>query len=185
MAGLWFKTESVPGKANLLDQMIGLDHLWPLVKDQSILDVGCAEGLIAFKCMEHGARSIRGIDNRRMAIQFALAGNSYHKAHFECTNAENYLPTRHDVVLLLSVLHKFREPTQVFWRMLTSCNHCCVVRVPNGCWPVLRDSRSGNKPILLEAIAEECGFVVDQIVDGPIDSDRGPQAVVYLRRALV
>lgn len=181
--GLWFKAEGIDGKADAGAQMLGLDLLWFSVDGKSVLDAGCAEGLIAEKVKRCGAVNVVGIDNRPDAIKVARKRNNAASGiHFDVADVEIYRPEKADVILLLGVLHKLSNPEEVFTRMLNACGELCVLRLPGDCWPVMMDSRSGSRPVDLEFLAAGCGFCLQAIDFGPADS-RGNQIVIYLRRS--
>lgn len=175
----WFATASGQGKSSLEQQSVGLDPLWPLVIGRTVLDVGCAEGLIARRCLDIGAASVHGVELREQAVWHTRA------LQVPCDNADadDYMPKQaYDIVLMLAILHKLKKPADVFRRMLASCNITAVVRLPNGSWPLLVDSRSGSVPIDLEQVASNEGFRLVQVTHGPV-CDKGPQWTGYFTRS--
>lgn len=171
-------------KAPLEQQLIGLEPLWPEIGCASVLDVGCAEGLISWRCLKSGARLVHGIDDRQEAIKEAAGWVSgYARAHgqvfgFWTADAEVWEPPQsYDVVLMLGILHKLKNPAKALCKYLTVCDEFAVFRLPEGGWPILQDSRSGNQPFDLERVAHECGFKLTETAAGP----RG-QTVGYLWR---
>jgi SAM-dependent methyltransferase len=176
-------------KAPLAQQLTGLESLLAMVTDKSVLDVGCAEGLILAECLDRGARTSYGVDIRQEAIERALENRQITLAArrsavgLECADVNDWRPHRHyDIVLLLGILHKLADPGKVFRRMLGHCKHTCVVRLPHDDWPVLTDARSGNKPHNLVAIAEDCGFEMIRIAAGPAVGGNPAQWTGYLQR---
>jgi SAM-dependent methyltransferase len=176
-------------KAPLAQQLTGLGLMLSMVTDKSVLDVGCAEGLILAECLDRGARTAYGVDIRQAAIERALENKHIALAArrscvgLECADVNDWRPHRHyDIVLLLGVLHKLADPSAVLRRMLGCCRNVCVVRLPHDDWPVLRDSRSGDKPHNLLAVAEDCGFLMARIEAGPKVGDTPPQWTGYLER---
>lgn len=177
--GNWFDTNTKKGKTTLERQMVGLEYLQEMVPGKSVLDVGCAEGKIAAMMLQFGATEADGVENRLDAVKHArsLGVNAIE------ADANLYVTWRaYDLVLALGILHKLASPAESLNLLLMSCAESCVIRLPAGQWPVLRDSRSGGVPIDLGDVAEKNGFVVVRETAGPIDEDRGPQAVIYLER---
>jgi 2-polyprenyl-3-methyl-5-hydroxy-6-metoxy-1,4-benzoquinol methylase len=168
-------------KAPIEQQMVGLDPLWCEVKGRTVLDVGCAEGLIALECKKAGARLILGIDNRESAVKEArgvLDCDTTYTCDVVVADVIEWEPrASFDVVLMLGVLHKLPNPEQVFARFLGKCNDLAVVRLPS--WPILRDERSGNVRINMDLVAAWSSFELEQVTDGPHG-----QRVGYLRRMM-
>lgn len=163
-------------KAPMGQQAIGLDPLWELAKGKTILDVGSAEGLIAERCERLGALCVDCFDSRPQAVA-------------ECTrrglcawvaDADTMQPIdRYSIVLMLGILHKLAYPTEALQRFLGASYKYAVIRLPHGQWPIMTDSRSGGIPIDLGSVADQDGFEVYQVTDGPGDP---AQWVGYLRR---
>lgn len=171
------------GKTRTLDQqMTGLESLWPLLHGQSVLDIGCAEGLLSRECVKHGAAIVYGIDNRISAITAANL-DAPKNCTFAVRDANSYSPVAgFDVVLMLAVLHKLRDPSAAFRRLLGACSDLCVVRLPHNDWPVLRDPRSGDRPHNLAAVAESAGFELLRVADGPVADGQPPEWVGFFKR---
>ncbi len=176
---MWFK--SAGGKVGLEQQLIGLEYLWPMVSGRSVLDVGCAEGDIAELCVECGASYLLGVENRQDAVRFAKRKG----LNVVLGNVEEWLPEKSfDVVMLLGVLHKLRNPAEVLERMLKACTGCCVVRLPGAGWPVLTDERSGSKPIDLHRAMVEAGWRLEHRTAGPRVEGSPAQWVGYMMRVV-
>lgn len=177
----WFDAPGRPGYRTLEQQLTGLDPLWPQLKNASVLDVGCAEGFISARCKHAGATVLDGIEIRKDAVARCRdMGLNVIQA-----DANEWIPpVQYDVVLLLAVLHKLRNPGNAFARFLERCDELCVVRLRHSDWPILRDARSGNKPFYLERIATGAGFGLEHVSEGPIDNGNPPEWVGYLRRGL-
>lgn len=162
-------------KAPFDQQRIGLELLWPSVKGKTVLDVGCAEGAISKACLHNGAKSVHGVDNRKDAIQEAAESVA---GEFWVADVDVWEPVgSYDIVLMLGVLHKLKDPESALARCLNACDGMAVIRLPQGQWPVLRDSRSGNEPQHLGALAESFGFKLAHTAEGPAS-----QWVGYLSR---
>lgn len=176
----WFKLPGAPGKCTLEQQLTGLGELWNVVRGHTVLDVGCAEGLIGKRCLEAGAAAVHGVENRLDAVKMTRA------LGIPCDHADvsRYVPSdEFDVVLLLGILHKLGTPSHVLARMLEACRVCCVIRLPHDDWPVLRDSRSGNRPFDLASVAKRSGFELMLQADGPACEGNPPQWVGYFLRS--
>lgn len=157
-------------------QLIGLEQLQ--VSGRTVLDVGCAEGLIGEWCLKQGAYLVRGVELRLdYAKQAAKRLNSVVVA-----DADSYeFGEAHDVVLALGVLNKLARPASSLRRMLAACKEVCVLRLSAGQWPVMRTDRAPEGADLAAA-ALKAGFTTAEVCDGPVDPGTGPQVVVYLTR---
>lgn len=172
--GNWFDTDSKKGKVTVAQQLTGLNGLPDLVIGATVFDLGCAEGQIAALCKHWGAKAVHGVDNRLDAVDHAVSLG----VDAVVADAGTYSPPEsHDIVLLLGILHKLKNPARTLERMLRKCNRYCVIRLPADQWPVLCDGRSGHVPFDLAKSATACGFYVERISMGP----RG-QWVGFLRR---
>lgn len=177
----WFDTPGKPGDRTVEQQMIGLEPLWPRLKNCTVLDVGCAEGFITQRAKEAGAELVDGIEIRADAVARCKAmGLTVLQA-----DANTWVPpVRYDVVLLLAVIHKLQHPYAALRRYLAACDDLCVIRLRHCDWPIMRDARSGNVPVNLESAAKVSGFRLQQVKQGPIDNGNPPEFVGYLRRGL-
>jgi SAM-dependent methyltransferase len=173
--GNWFDTDTKKGKVTLEQQLTGLGLLKKIVPGKTVFDLGCAEGQIAAQVMAWGAISVDGVDNRFDAVAHAV---SLGVNAIEGDANEFQMAGTHDVVLLLGILHKLKNPAETLRRMLSACKETCAIRLPCGQWPVLRDSRSGGDDIDLLSVATDEGFVIFAEAQGPHG-----QWVGYLRRA--
>jgi trans-aconitate methyltransferase len=186
----WFSEPGKPGFRSMALQKQGLEPLWTgALAGASVLDVGCAEGLISLKCLRGGAATVHGIDNRAGAIKAAAKAAADAKVAkrclFEVKDASTYAPARtYDVVLLLAVLHKLRDPSVAFQRFLRAADETCVVRLPRTDWPVLMDARSENVAHNLALVAEREGFELAGETDGPRVDDQPHEWVGYFARKL-
>lgn len=173
----WFPVGRAAGNERTLpQQMIGLR---PLVDEfrtsakrgrpLSVLDVGCAEGLIGMEMMKAGASRLHGVelvpervrDAQRMAI-----GDK--RCTFEVGDLGAYQPTGlYDVVMALSILHKLPDPSAALRRLVEDvCDRMVVIRLPPGNGPVVIDRRSGNHRHDLGAVLDSLGFNLEEETEG-------------------
>jgi SAM-dependent methyltransferase len=170
----WCRPDGKDSDRTVKQQLTGLDQLWPRVRDKTVIDVGCAEGVVAFECLAYGAAAVLGVEMRQPAVHEANR-----KAEREClpflakqADANTWAPpTQADVILLLAILHKLAEPAQALDRFLAAGagDNCTVVlRTRRRDWPVLRDARSGMRPQRLDAVLHKHGFTLVHEDDGPV-----------------
>jgi len=181
MGKVWFG-----GDRTVEQQMVGLQKLWMEVKGKTVLDVGCAEGAISHECKRRGARYVHGVEHRRDAVDYANKKYAVEgEVSFACRDANTWSSEHSwDVVLLLSVLHKLRNPTLVLQRMAVSCNGLCVIRLPGDDWPILKDQRSGNEPHNLERVMDAAGFDLEDATEGATVDPHPPEWIGYFRRRI-
>lgn len=164
--GPWFN-----GDRTLAQQMEGLDLLLESVRRKSVLDVGCAEGLIDFELIRAGALAIHGVEAQptRVADANRLRGDM--PCTFEQVDANTWRPRRaYHVVLLLSVLHKLKDPIAACMRFAEAASEMVVIRLPpNHANPVVIDSRSNNKPHHLGEKLKQAGFRQRAVARGHLD----------------
>lgn len=133
------------GKWPLISRLEGIEPLLPLAKDADVLDVGCAEGVIAQQFLAAGARSVHGFDidgARVTAARYVCAdakGDAVFKLdsvapwpEFSARNAE-LLRHGYDIVLYLAV-HQHLEPglrDAVLDGLLGLARHAFAIRMPD------------------------------------------------------
>lgn len=171
----WFcLPDGGPCRVMVDERLVGLRPLMDEVREQkrrgrplTILDVGCAEGLIAIRLAKLGAAHVHGIDRDRERIQRAKHLRGSMPCSFEWTRADYYTPPRvYGVVMALSVLHQTVNPSEALHRLVSlRCDRMVVLRLPSG--PVVMDRRSGYRPHDLDAVLRGLGFRLAEETQGP------------------
>lgn len=163
----WFTTPGRLGDRTLESQLIGLDRLLRECDGQTILDVGCAEGLIGMELARRGARMVHGVEVVPGHIDVAKELRGDLPCSFEVANANSYEPQgQFDTVLMLAVLHKLKDPSSACKRFAAAAQRTVVIRLP----PyglVIVDARSENVPHDIGLAMDEAGFTLDEVVAGP------------------
>lgn len=189
MADLWFKIGSNPGYRFVKEQLTGLDKLQTWCQRASILDLGCAEGLIGKYYVDsvgadllHGIESVpeRVAEAQRQCAQYEVDGQKY--VEFFCADlndaaalAELPLRPRYDVVLALAILHKLKDPVGMLRWAAARCDQTLVVRMP-GSEDSFSDKRSGGVVVEpAKILAGEWDLVIDRA--GP----RGERNLIFRR----
>jgi hypothetical protein len=163
----WFTTEKRPGDRTLVQQTTGLEplfkHLGKRDPPLTLLDVGCAEGLITMACFDHGAIACHGVEIVPGHVDVANKLRGGRACTFEVGDANDWKPQRqYDVVLLLATLHKLREPLEACKRFAAAARSLVVIRLPPG-GPVIRDERTNFYPFDIGA----CMVGFDLLEAGP------------------
>jgi 2-polyprenyl-3-methyl-5-hydroxy-6-metoxy-1,4-benzoquinol methylase len=176
----WFSTQGRPGDRTLADQMKGLGWLFENCAGKVILDVGCAEGLLSIELAKRGA-IVDGVDVVPGHIEVAnrLAAHWRPKIDFRVADANTWHPLReYDIVLLLAVLHKLRDPSLAAATMAGHARKHVVLRLPPLDAPIIVDSRSGNQPHNIHTVMKSAGF---SCIEANYDGHFGEWIGVYER----
>jgi SAM-dependent methyltransferase len=161
----WFSMPGRVGDRTIDQQMKGLDRLPKITKGKTVLDIGCAEGLISLRVSALGARAVHGVEIVKAHVEVARALVGPHEnISFEVGDANVWEPhDGFDVTLMLAVLHKLRNPTDAARRFAHVTREWCIVRLPPETAPVVLDDRSGRQPHDIEAALRDEGFRLDDI----------------------
>lgn len=162
----WFEVDGRPGDRTLEMQLLGLDPLFDEAKGATILDVGCAEGLISMELAKAGAMT-HGIEIVPSHIETArqLRGNL--SCSFEVADANVWIPDQeYTIVLLLAILHKLQEPSKACAKFALAAKDLVVMRLPPEKAPVIVDKRSGNVPHDMKAVMTWYGFELERVTRG-------------------
>lgn len=168
----WFVLPDRPGDRTLEQQLRGLDPLLAEVRNRSVLDVGCAEGLISIRAAEAGALFVHGLEivPGHVAIAQRLAEERNLPCTFTQANVNLYTPIQsYDIVLLLAVLHKLQDPAERARSYAMLCNDLCVIRMSPDGTEIINDARSFNVPYDIGAVMRSLGFYVERAERGPYD----------------
>lgn len=175
----WFATATRPGDRTLEQQLIGLHKVLAEVAGKTVIDAGCAEGLLSMEMAKAGAVKCVGLEvvAGHVALGKTLVGDL--PCELVVANLNDFDVSRlepADVVLMLAVLHKLKDPSSVCARLAALAKDLCVIRLP----PyglVIVDDRSGGVPHDIGAVMDAAGFVLESEERGPLDEWLG-----YFRR---
>lgn len=156
--------------------------LGPALKEcsgRTVLDIGCAEGLVAFEFAKAGA-TVRGVEVVREHLKVAerLRRETELPVTFEYGDlATMKARSRYDIVLALGVAHKLANPEVGVRFAFESSKNLMVLRTSstthNG---VLKSKRYGGSADL-SAESKRAGFSIESIEQGPRD-----EKVYYFRK---
>lgn len=162
----WFAIDGVqPGDRTLDEQLLGLDAIAPAIKGRTVLDLGCAEGLILKHCVEawgaSGGAGVSIVPTEIMAARGLCAGLpiALHQADL---NAPWPIAMPHDgfgVILALSILHKLADPAQALRRLavFAADDGVVAIRLPS---PIIHDARSGWRTFDVRPAMVAAGFAL-------------------------
>lgn len=180
----WFEIPGLQrGPRTLEEQLKGLEVALAEAKGKSVLDLGCAEGLIALEFLRAGAASVFGCDCNEGAIEQARTLNAMRpQARFEVLNLHAMIADpapgqwRADVVLALAILHKTLEPEKAACFAASLAGELLVVRLPGGSKGAI-GSKWGRESCDLREVLPRAGLRLEQQVKGPRN-----ELVQYWRR---
>lgn len=163
----WFSTPNRPGDRTLAQQLTGLDDLRARVRGKTVLDVGCAEGLIAMQLFDDGAAAVHGLEivNEHVIVANRLRGDR--ACTFEVADANDYKPVReYDIVIMLALLQKLRNPSAACARLIAAARSMVVLRLPPATAPTVIDARSGDVPHHIGQVMTSNGFMLKNAQTG-------------------
>ncbi|MCC6781676.1 MAG: sulfotransferase domain-containing protein [Planctomycetes bacterium] len=169
------------GKWPEAERLQGLEGLLAGLRGQSVLDLGCAEGIVARACLDHGAEAVHGFELdatriatcRRIAPEpraLFLPGSVAPWQDFATRHAAT-LRSGYDVVLHLGLHHHLppRERRAVLLGALARCRHTFALRTQTALF-------ASEK---LDELLRGQGFVLEQTV-APANAAQG-QLRIYRR----
>lgn len=167
----WFHTKGRVGDRTLTQQLMGLDLLFESCKGKTVLDIGCAEGLISIELAKRGALAVHGVE---IVPGHVDVGNKLRKGlpvTLEVGDANEWKPKRdYDIVIMLALLHKLKDPTAGCVRFAARAREMVVLRLPPLHAPTIIDERSGFEPHNVAMPMAALGFeLVHEARDGPFD----------------
>lgn len=157
----WFTTNGRPGDRTLKEQLVGLDDLRERVVDKTVLDVGCAEGLISMQLFDEGARAVHGIEIVPGHVEIANKLRAERACTFEVADANHYTPVRqYDIVIMLAILQKLRDPSKACRTFAAAAREMVVLRLPPANAPTVIDARSGGYLHRIGDVMTSSGFML-------------------------
>lgn len=177
----WFALPGQKGFRQFQDQVAGLQLLPQYAPGARVLDLGCAEGLIGFWLMEHGAQHLDGVEivesrvltARRLATKRAPGKVArFHKQWLDdlAVRPPGWLLPEYDIALFLSIAQKLPDPAGVIAFVAERTRRAVAVRQPD---PVIADRRSQFRPCDVPALLAGKGFRL--LSERRVPNDRGEQ----------
>jgi Methyltransferase domain len=136
----WFKIGNNGGQWDIARQDAGLSEID--FKGKTVLEIGCAEGLVSLQNLKRGAKLTHGIEYRERAVEVAnsIAGvlglgdvaRFYWGDIGDTTNAFSQpgMLERYDVIIAMAVLQKVTNQPRVLGKILEKCGSTLVLRLP-------------------------------------------------------
>lgn len=128
----WFKLPGQEGDRTLEEQIFALQPALAECKGKTVLDMGCAEGLISFEFAKAGATRVLGIDVVYAHLEVANSLKGDLPVEFKRYNLKKVRGERagvkFDIVLALGVIHKMDYPIHALEWAARSCNDLLLLR---------------------------------------------------------
>lgn len=180
----WFKVPGInkPADRTLEEQMRGLDRALAAAPGKTVLDLGCAEGLIALEFAKVGAK-VTGVEVLDYHLEVALDVCGHRvdliKHDLNVWSEVESNAWRSEIVLALAVLHKLRDVKRGLELAARSAGNLIVFR-----WPAWYDIKNGvlrskhhASAVEVRGVMTREGFALEHRAEGP----RG-EPVEYWRR---
>lgn len=182
----WFQIPGVQdGPRTLAEQMLGLDPLLAEVSGKTVLDLGCAEGLISIAVAGAGAEVVDACDNNAAFVETArqYASNVAGKGVIVCEADLNagmpaWTAGGYDIVLALAIIHKLKLPAERLGQAADLARSLLVIRLPvHAVDGVFHAKYRPDQRCDVVAVMTSRGFDLERIEPGPRD-----EQVQYWRR---
>lgn len=181
----WMAVPGIREQADraLSEQMAGLEDALALTPGKTVLDLGCAEGLIGREFALAGAASVLGIEVLETHLEVARkACADCKQMKFICANLTDYMPAHEppeqfDIVLCLGIAHKLRHPETVMRFSCRSAKDLVCFRAPASNWNGWFRAKHGGERCHVPTVMTRWGFELEKHIAGK----RG-EGVEYWRR---
>lgn len=177
----WFAVGNQPGDRTLAQQMKGLDRLMAAVPGKTVLDCGCAQGLISIEMARAGAKYVHGVEILQPFVDTAWReANGLENVGFERGDMNTWVPpTRFEILTALAILQKLRDPCAVAGWMAHAATELIVIRTPPGRDPwVLPPERGRTVPHDIGRVLRDRGWRLSEQIAGTFD-----EVIGYWERA--
>jgi SAM-dependent methyltransferase len=166
------------------DQAAGLEPAFATCAGKSVLDLGCAEGLLAHEFARRGAREVHGLELVREHVAVARQLAAGLNCTFEVANLQEVVqsePARgYDIVCALAVIHKIRDMKRALKWCARSAAELLLIRTGRKYESDHMVSKRDTKiAVNVPAVLKSEGFDLDQTVEG---SEKHHEGVQYWRR---
>jgi ribosomal protein L11 methylase PrmA len=170
------------GERTLAEQMMGLEPALAECAGKTVIDFGCAEGLIGIEFAKHRAHvlgfelqdrfvktaneqaQLAGIASRCGFVGYDLAGfvNPEVPEDFKV-----FWKGQADIVLALAIVHKLPDPGTALANMASLARQRLVLRLPIGSTGVIPYKQNRSVSCDSRQILPAAGMRLEQVCDGP------------------
>ena len=122
------------GNVDFADRWNDLNEMLDLDRDDTVLDIGCAEGLISIEVSKK-VKKVTGFDVEPFRIKNAennAKEQNIRNVEFLVSNYKNFRYKEYDKILCLGVYHKIKDGSRraMLETMFNSCRKQFYIRVP-------------------------------------------------------
>jgi len=130
---LYYKTDN-KGNVNFIDRWKDLEKILDLETNDSVLDIGCAEGLISLEVAKK-VKTVIGFDIEPYRIEIAKYNakqQNIKNINFLIDNYRTFNYTTYDKILCLGVYHKIKNVLRLetLKKIFDCCKKQIYIRVP-------------------------------------------------------
>ena len=156
----------------LAEQMLGLAPALAFAAGKSVLDLGCAEGLIGREFARAGAREVLGIELLNSHLEVArVACKDAPQMRFVCSHLDEYIdahpePAQFEVVLALGIIHKLPEPKRILEYAARSATELLCFRAPAHATDGVTYSKHTKRGVNVPETMRAQGFVEGELIPG-------------------
>lgn len=163
------------GRRTLGEQMLGLESALASCDGRSVLDMGCAEGMIALEFARAGAH-VYAVDYKQDMIDTAKrVAAGQRRLAFEAVDLRNVIRKARlagkwrtfDIVLALAVLHKLDDPKAATEFVAESCKDLAIIRLPIHAPDGIIRAKHGGRAADVRRIMAAHGFRLEKTAEGP------------------
>lgn len=176
----WLKVPGIrpDGDRSLDEQMMGVREALPEAKGKTVLDLGCAEGLIGREFALAGAAGVLGIESLADHLKVARAAcadcpqMSFEQAYLQDWIPAHDPPMVFDIVLALGIIHKLYDPAVPLRWAARACGDLLLFRAPANAWDgwvTAKHKAPGAQTRVrchVPTVMAEEGFVLERKIDG-------------------
>lgn len=183
MAKGWFKIPGVrDGDRTIEEQLLGLSPALAECKGKTILDLGCAEGVISREFARAGAASVTAIELLEPHLVIARQLCKGLNIEFICAHIGDYIKVQsaikqYDFVLALGIIHKLPDPNVPLVFAARSAKDLVLFRAPALAAHGVIKSKFTKMTCNVPQVMVSQGFVDEKIIKGTRN-----ESVQYWRR---
>ncbi len=168
----WLKVNGQTGDRSLEEQIEALKPAIASCSGKTLLDLGCAEGLIAREFIRAGAKSalcIDAVEDHLKVARKECEGLPMKFMQVDLGTIAGKMTFPADIVLCLGIAHKVKSPETVIRLAANSARKMVLMRSglaadENG---IIRAKHFKKSFCDSHAVLKECGFKLDKTVMGP------------------
>lgn len=155
------------GERTLEEQLLGLAPALAEAPGRTVLDLGCAEGLIGQAFARAGALDVLGLEG--MVEHVKVGQRNTRGVRFKVRDLNVQKPPKlpsWDIVLALAILHKLHDPARGVWYCARAARSLVVVRLPVGSTGLIAGKHSGVACDVRGEFVSH-GFALERVEEGP------------------